>query len=268
MKLFKIHPSQAAKIYGDVGKPTEKQLARLDELQKRKDGVGKPLTPNMEDELKELIAKRDSKPSLSKGAKEYCQLWIKEQLYGRRKEFSSKYTEKGNLCENEGIELTCEVMGYGMAIKNDVTFETDYMIGTCDLLLPEIVEDIKCSWDFDTFPLFEDTLPNNDYYLQLQCYMKGYNRNKAAVNYCLLDAPEEIVISEAWRWAKRMGLDEVDAELSDKVTAHMTYSNLPIKLRFKRYEFDRDDTVIAAIEQQVILCREYIETLKLTCSTT
>lgn len=93
--LFKIHASQAGNILGGAfNKPTAKQLERLDELQKRLNGEGKPLTDNMKTELAELIEKRDAKPSLQAGAKTYLQKWMKEQLYNRTKEFTNQFTEK------------------------------------------------------------------------------------------------------------------------------------------------------------------------------
>ncbi len=257
LPLFKIHPSQCGKIMGDVNKPTAKQLAMIDTLQAKE-----KRTPTQEATLAELIAKRDSKPELSAGAKTFCQNWVKEQIYERRQTFSSKYTVKGNECEDDAIALTAEIMGYTDAKKNKDYFENDYMVGQCDLLVPELVEDIKCSWSCFTFPLFATELPEPDYFYQLQCYMKGYNRNKAAVNYCLMDAPPDLIMNEVFKQARANGMEDgVEQDFIDEVTATMVYSHLPKQLRFKRFEFDRDDTVIAAIEQQVRLCREYIATL-------
>jgi hypothetical protein len=256
LPLFKIHPSQCGKIMGDVNKPTAKQLAMIDTLQAKE-----KRTPTQDATLAELIAKRDSKPELSAGAKTFCQNWVKEQIYERRQTFSSKYTVKGNYGENEAIALTAKIKGYGDVKKNEQYFSTEYMEGICDLLLPQIIEDTKCSWSCFTFPLFETELPEPHYFLQMQCYMKGYNRNKAAVSYCLVDAPEELIINEAWKQAKAAGLDEVEMDFYEEVKATMVYSHLPDELRFKSFPIDRDDTVIAAIEQQVRLCREYIATI-------
>lgn len=238
---------------GSIGKPTIKQLARIDELNTKE-----ILTPTQSNELATLIAKRDSKPELQKGAKTYCENWLKEQIYGKAREFSNKYTEKGIICEPEAIEMIAEYMGYGLIQKNEIHFEDDDITGTPDLLLTEIVDDAKCSWNIYTFPFFAKTLPDSDYFFQDQGYMAITGRNYASTNYCLIDAPEEIIDAEARRVSYKAGLNEVDLDLYNEVLQKMTYKNIDKKYRIKRFEFDRDDTVIEAIRTQVKLCRQYI----------
>ena len=46
--------------------------------------------------------------NLSVGAKSYVQGLAKEHVLGRRMEFTSKYTSKGNECEQDGINLLSE----------------------------------------------------------------------------------------------------------------------------------------------------------------
>jgi len=259
LPVFKIRCSQIGQIMGGAfGKPTDKQLARLDELQKRANGEGKALTENMKLELAELIEKRDAKPSLQEGAKTYCDNWIKEQIYSRRKEISSKYTEKGKICEPAAIDFVAKMMGYGLISKNEVRLSDEYFEGECDLDLPNIVEDTKCSWDVWTFPLFATELPEKDYKYQLHGYMRLYNKPRAAVNYCLIDAPDEIINNEAFYISRKAGFEEIEMELYDEVRAKMTYSDIPDALKFKRFEFERDEQLIQAIIERVILCREYI----------
>lgn len=259
LPIFKIRCSQIGQIMGGAfGKPTDKQLARLDELQKRANGEGKPLTDNMKEELADLIQKRDAKPELQAGAKTYLDNWIKEQIYRRTKEVSSKYTEKGILCEQQAIDLVARRMNYGLISKNDVRLEDEYMTGECDLNLPSMVEDIKNSWDVFTFPLFANELPDKDYYYQLQGYMHLYGKQRGAVNYCLIDAPDELINNEAFRISRKAGFDEVEMELYDEVKAKMTYADIPDQLKHKRFEFDRNDEVIRVIQERVVMCRQYI----------
>jgi hypothetical protein len=240
---------------GGTGRPTEKQLAKLAELE------AKPKrTAKQDEELAALRAKRDAKPELSKGAKTYCENWLKSKIYGKRQDFSSKYTEKGILCEPAAIDLVAEYMGYGMVSKHEGRVSNEYMEGECDLLLPVIVEDIKNSWSVYTFPLF-DAEPDPSHIDQMQGYMELYNRPKAAVNYCLINAPESIIDSEAFIASRKAGFDELDIELYDEVRARLTYDDIPVHLRIKRFEFARDTDFIKQVEQQVILCREYIDLL-------
>lgn len=261
--LFKIHCSAIGDIMGGVGKPTEKQLAELARLSEKK-LTAKGLTNNQEKDLSELISRRDAPPTLQDGAKTYCKKWLKEQadLYNRRQSFSNKYTDKGVTCEPEGIKMTARIMGYGEVFKNEIQYENDFIIGTPDLPLTKIIEDIKCSWNEQTFPLFEKALPDKGYWWQGQGYMDLLNKNRFAVNYCLIDTPTHLIDRAAKYRAMDYGCDtDVPAEIWDEVCAEMTYPNVPDYLRFKRFEFDRDDTAITAIHEQVKMCRVYIAEL-------
>lgn len=260
MQLFKIRCSDIGKIMGGaITKPTEKQLQRMKELQCKKSTNN--ITQKQIIELEQLIEKRDSKPNLQAGAKTYCEAWLKEQLYGRTKTFSSKYTEKGIECEQQGIDLLAEMMGYGMVLKNTEWKQDEHITGTADVVLATHIDDVKCPYDFSTFPLFETELPNQDYYWQMQGYMAIYDKQTSAVNYCLIDAPEEMIDREARSVSFKAGFSEVEAELYDEVYRRMTYGDVDKELRFKRYPVSRNDEHIAAIRQQVELCREYIKGL-------
>ena len=257
---FKIRASACGQIMGLVGRPTEIQLAKIVELEEKM--AVKPLTDAQTKELNGLIAKRDAPPQLSDGGKTYCQMWLKEQLYNRRKEYSNKYTEKGTICEPAGIEMVADKMGYGLISKNDKHYEDEFMTGTPDLVLSEIVEDIKNSWSPFTFPLFATELPESDYFYQLQVYMHLTGKKKAAVNYTLIDAPTEIMDAEARRmWYKAGNEGDLPMDAFDEVYAKMTYPDVPMELKFKRFEFEYDESVIKTIQQRVVLCRNYIKTI-------
>lgn len=258
---FKVHSSAIIDIMGGVGKPTDKQMAELDRLSKKD-----KLTELQEQTLKDLIAKRDAKPNLQAGAKTVCEKWLREQvgLYNRRQDFSNKYTDKGERCEAEGIRMTARIMGYGEVFKNEIQYENDFIIGTPDLPLAKIIEDIKCSWNEQTFPLFENELPEKRYWWQGQGYMDllpGIDR--FAVCYCLINTPMHLIERAAKYKALEEGFDyDIPTEIWDMVEAKMTYpADMPDWLRYKRFEFKKDNTAIQAIHEQVKLCRAYIAEL-------
>src|SRR5690554_1802931 len=107
-------------------------------------------------------AKRDIEAGkLSKTVESFAQDWVKEQLYGMRKTFSSKYTEKGIIMEDEAIEMAIKWLKLPILTqKNEEFFEDEFFTGTPDLILDDEVIDIKCSWDLFSFPLFESELPD------------------------------------------------------------------------------------------------------------
>lgn len=258
MRAFKIRCSAIGSIMGNCETITVKQLEDLAELQSKKD-AGK-ITEKQTTTLNGLIAKRDAKPELPEGAKTYCEQWVKEQIYSRKKEFSSKYTEKGLTVEDEAINLAADRFGWGMVSKNTKHYSNEFIEGTPDLVLADLVPDIKNSWDCFTFPLFETKI-NKDYWLQLQGYMRLTGKANAALIYCLMDAPETLVEAEARRMSFKAGFSEVDADFYDEVKLSMTYSNQPVDLRIKRFDVERDDKTIQMIEDRVVMCREHIATL-------
>lgn len=194
----------------------------------------------------------------------YLQTWYKEQVYGRKKSFTSKYTSKGLLMEDEAIDFVSSCLDLGLLFKNETYFENNFLTGTPDVIAGDTILDIKCSWDCFTFPLLEIECPNNDYYLQLQGYMDLTGATKAKLVYCLMDAPEELIIAEAKKESYKAGMDWIDVDIIEGVREHMTYSNLPSDLRLKIFEIDRDELVIDKIKSRVVESRDYLNFITLT----
>ena len=269
LPIFKIRASAASEILGGTMGLTDVQNAKLIELSTRKQqaeaGVDKvkPLTEKMETELAGLIYKFEN-PELPEGAKTYCQKWIKEQLYNRRKHFSNLYLEKGIQCEDGAIEFAAEYHSWVEATKNDEWFEDDFMQGTPDIILEDEshVIDIKNSYDAFSFPLFESEIPTKGYETQLQVYLHLTGHKYATLCYCLMDAPLDIMKEEMRRMSWKEGsMGAVSDELYQKVKAEMTYSNLIPELRLKTFTVTKDSAVIDELIFRVEKCREYIEQL-------
>lgn len=184
---------------------------------------------------------RSKSELISKTAISYVHDWLKESIYGIKKDFTSKYTEKGTLLEDEAIDKAITWLDLPLVLKNETRFEDDYFTGSPDLILEDEIIDIKLPWDAFTFPLFEDELPEKDYFYQVQIYMHLTGKKKARVVFLLLNTPEEIA-----KWE-----------------AHHDYSDVPIDKRWKAYKVDYDPDVIADLQQRVDNIREYIKTIKL-----
>lgn len=173
---------------------------------------------------------------ISKTAQSFLLDWLKEQIYGVKKEFSTKETRKGTEQENAAIDKAIEWLDLPFIIKNEQFFEDDYFCGTPDLLLSDTVIDIKTSWDCWTFPLFEEDIPTSDYFYQLQVYMHLTGIKKAMLCYILIDTPETYNSPE------------------------ISYSHVESKYRIKKYEFAYDENVIKELQNRVIVAREFINT--------
>jgi hypothetical protein len=165
----------------------------------------------------------------------YLKKWYAEQKSGVRDEIDSKYFRKGNMCEDEAIDICAERFGLGILEKNIVHFNDEYFQGTPDVYTDELVIDTKCSWDYTTF-LDAVTSPiNKDYEAQLQVYMHLLGLKKAKLVYVMLDTPAEANYGE-----------------------DIFYSHLPIEQRFFAFDLEYDKEMIEVMQEKVINARTFL----------
>ena len=173
---------------------------------------------------------------LSKTTKSYVQEWLASEIYGVRKQIKSKYLDKGNAVEDAAIDYASAELGWLFAIKNEEYFEDEYFCGTPDVMLEDKIIDIKSSWDCFTFPLFDEEIPNKDYFYQLQVYMHLTGKRKAQLCYVLMNTPEDIAYGET-----------------------EDYTDIDSKYRIKTFDIDYDIEVIEMLQEKVLISREYIK---------
>ena len=198
---------------------------------------------------------------LSKTCKSYIQELAIENTYGIRKEFWSRYTDKGNECEEEAIELVNDVLNLGFIFKNEENLNNDWITGTPDVNTNEILLDIKCSWDATTFPFFETEIPNKDYYYQLQGYMWLTGKTESLLCYCLVNTPFQIVEDEVRREHWKQNLIDESLDLRDFVQKKHNYDHIPKEKRVKVFKVIKDDNVINNIKERINIAREYYNKL-------
>ena len=207
---------------------------------------------------------RKSGEVLSQTAKSYVEEIVLKEKYGIRKEFSSRYTDKGNEVEEESIALVNDVLNFKFIYKNDEHFTNDWITGTPDVNTDEVLIDVKSSWDASTFPWFETELPNKDYYYQLQGYMWLTGKNESILAYCLIDTPSEMVEDEIRRAHWKFHIIDESQELREEIEAKHKFSHIPKNRRVKYWFVQKDEAVIEQIKERVELCREYYNLLMQT----
>jgi len=178
-------------------------------------------------------------PHLSDTTKSFVYDWLKESIYGVKKQIKSKYLDKGITYENTAIDKAIEWLDLPFVLKNESFFEDDYFTGTPDLISEDRIYDIKCSWDCFTFPLFETEIPTKDYFYQLQVYMHLTGKKNATLVYVLLNTPEEM------HWETQHNYDALDK-----------------KYRIKTFDIVYDASVIEDLQKRVLNIREFIKTIK------
>lgn len=260
MKTFKIRCSALSEIMGGSVGITEVQSARIDELSRRKaDPLQKPLTKNMEEELADLLFKKEN-PKLPTGAQTYCKKWIKYQMFKRKEEWKSLVIDKGLACEEDGIKLLGEVRGLDGISKNDEFFENEFMQGNPDIIHNNKVRDTKLSWDLYSFPMFEKEHPDKDYWWQLQGYMILTGLKEASLDYVLIDTPMPIVLLDLKKLYYQSGgvAEEWSQEKYEFLYPNYRFDDVPKEMRVKSFEFELDTTLENKIKERVLLCRKYI----------
>jgi hypothetical protein len=205
---------------------------------------------------------RSKSEVLSQTSKSYIEDLFNELEFGYRKEFSSRYTDKGLEMEDEAIQFASEQFDWEFVVKNTERFTNDYITGEPDINTDSLLADIKCSWSLDTYPMFEADLKNKDYYWQLQGYMWLTGKTEAELVYCLMNTPLQIVEDEVRRAHWKAGLIDEDIDLRHEVQTKHNYDNIPSKLRVKRYIVERDEKAIEKIIEKVEIAREYYKMLK------
>jgi hypothetical protein len=193
--------------------------------------------------------------------------WIKEQIYGRRKEIRSKYLDKGIAVETESLRWMANVLDLGLILEmNEQSFEDEFFTGTPDLILPDIVYDLKNSWDYTTFPLFGGE-PDPKYVAQLQVYMHLTGRKKAGLVYLLSNTPDYLVAKDVnnklWEFKeKNIHLTEDQKkEVTEEVFAYHNYDNIQDQYKYKTFYFDYDEAMITELQDRVFNARIYIDQL-------
>jgi len=204
---------------------------------------------------------RSKSEVLSKTCKSYLQELAIEEMYGIKKEFSSRYTDKGVEVERTSIDLVQDNCDFGFMYKNEEHFENDFLTGTPDVNTDNILLDVKSSYDATTFPWFEEEIPNKDYFYQLQGYMALTKKRKSILAYCLVNTPFQIVEDEVRRAHWKEHLIDENEELRADVEARHNFDHIPPEKRIKTFEVRYDKDVIKAIYERIEECRKYYETL-------
>jgi len=203
---------------------------------------------------------RSKKDELSKTALAY----IKERIlvekgYIKEPDFSSKYTEKGNIVEVDSKNLAAKVLGYGVLLKNEEHFKQDILTGTPDIILPDEIIDIKSSWNARTFPFFDDyRLPKN-YYWQGVGYCILTNKNRFKIVYCLVNTPEHLVEQSVWQKVRELGVSYDD--LYDKIKSEHTFDHIPENDRVRVFEVEVTDEIKEQVITQLEVVKKYYKKL-------
>lgn len=244
---------------------TDKQAEKLLELQKKE-----TLSSKQQQELDNLIIKRDAPPTLSDTCKSYLKEVYVYQKYGKEPVGGaerSKYTLKGKAVENESIMMLNRIDSDNY-VKNDQRFTNDYLTGEPDIIVsqngnPTKIIDIKSSYDFATLLSNFGNQLNPLYYDQVQGYMALTGATEAEVCYCLVNMPQEIIEGEKRRifYAINPATEEDPyyKKQIERIEFNMTFDEIPINERVLRFKVERNEERIQKFYSRILECRKWLE---------
>lgn len=192
---MKLRASSVAAIFTGTDGLTDKQSETLKGLLSKV-----KLTEKQAITRDELIAKRDAPIELPEGAKTHIEEIVNQELWGYKKSFGSKQTDKGTTQEDEAIDIYNQLFLKAYK-KADISLALPLVSGHPDIVDEEDLKvvDIKCSWDKSTFPKLPRHANNSTYewqvkmYLYMLRFMTKKDWRKGEIAYVLVNTPEGLL---------------------------------------------------------------------------
>jgi hypothetical protein len=193
--------------------------------------------------------------------------WI-EITFGRKKDITNKYIEKGLRQEEDSITLYSLVKNK-FHKKNTTTIANKFFVGTPDLYdgysirQSDHVIDIKTSWDIFTFFSTLSEPVNRNYYWQMQAYMDLTGAKKATLAYCLVNTPLNLILDQKRKLMWSMGVIDPDSDIEylkkcELIDRNMIYDDIPKEKRVVTIEIERNELHINEAKEKILLCRKYL----------
>jgi hypothetical protein len=191
-----------------------------------------------------------------------------KEVWGFKKDFSSKQTEKGNHVESSAIGVVCRKYydGYPHE-KNEERMSNDFVIGTFDLRVAPRVHDIKAAYDLDTF-MTASLLRDNEF--QVKAYQWITGDTEGQIDKVLVNMPEHMAEKERdqmiWKFG---GPDHVDVfsdeylEAQDELERRLNYDRIPEEKRIKSFRADIDNNFIEFASEHLTVLRAELSKMKL-----
>jgi len=180
---------------------------------------------------------RNKSEVLSETAKSEIRRIAKEDFFGYSSEIKTKPMIKGTDWEQDGIDLLNNVR-FTKYTKNKLRVENEYMSGCCDILLDDLIIDIKSSWSLETFPATPSEGESSDYEWQGRAYMWLYDRPEFELIYTMYNTPDELLTD----W--------------DNLSIHRV-DHIPSHHRITVITYQRDEQYEDLIRERLIHCNEY-----------
>lgn len=215
-----------------------------------------------------IMTESRTKDQFGETAKSHLlECWI-NKTYGRYKDVTNQYLEKGTLAEEDSIDLYSIVKKQYFE-KNKELISNEFFVGTPDLYIgksikeAELIIDMKTSWDIFTF--YGVMLKGLDkrYFWQLQAYMDLTGAQKAKLVYCLVNTPYKLVEDQKKKLLWKLGVIDPDTDPAyiegcKEIDKNSYFDDIPQEKRYIEFNLDRDQEAIDKAHDRVIDCRNFL----------
>ena len=201
--------------------------------------------------------------------KELLKIYAQE-VYGRKKDITTKQMDKGIQVEDDSIQLFSKVSG-DFYYKNEERIENEWFCGHPDIYKGESITeatelyDIKSSWELDSFLPKLLNEPDKNYVAQLNCYYSLTGAKSGGIVYCLVSAPPNIVESEMRSLLFRMNVATEYAPeyiaAAQELTKLITFDDIDYRERCIVIPVPRDEELIQKMKDKVPIMRTWLQEL-------
>lgn len=191
-----------------------------------------------------------------------------QEVYGRKKDITTKQMDKGIQVEDFSILLFSKVTGE-FYFKNEERLQNEWFSGHPDIfkgdniLNCEALYDIKSSWELDSFLPKLLEAPDKGYIAQLNCYYSLSGANTGGIVYCLTSAPINILESEkkSLLWKMNVATEYAPEYLQavEELEKLMMFDDIPEKERVIIIPVDRDEELIQKMKDKVPVLRQWLQ---------
>lgn len=188
--------------------------------------------------------------------------------YGRRKEIVTAAMDKGKLVEKDSIAMYSYLEGIEYH-KNEYQMENDWFTGHpdvysgIDIYNADTVDDMKNSWELDSFTPWVDAKPDKSGVCQLNCYYDLTGAKSGALVRALMDCPAEVLEGEKYYLLRKMNVISEDSPEFKRAEAelvrNLTFPDIPPQERLIKIPVTRDDELIQKMKSKVPIFRQWLE---------
>ncbi len=187
--------------------------------------------------------------------------------YGRKKEIVTAAMDKGKLVEADSIKVYSMLEGE-LYQKNEVMLENEWFTGTPDIFLgPEIrraekVDDMKNSWELDSFIPWVQATPDRSGVCQMNVYYDLTGAKSGNLVRILMDCPPEVLEGEKYKLLRSMNVISEESpefkEAYNELVRNLTFPDIPYEERVIKIPIHRDDELIQKMKEKVPIMRQWL----------